>query len=225
MYTKSVTILFSDSISFAIITLTQKTMKLKQHCLARYLVGFVVLYFNPLWSQDILWEKSYGGKQADYLFDVIPTPDYGFILGGASLSKKSGAKTAINRGDMDYWVWKMDEKGNQDWQKGMGGSGQDMLACVLLTNDGGYILAGSSESDKSLDKKEDSRGSSDFWIIKLNAKGGEEWQKTIGGSGQDELTSIVRTRDGGYVLAGSSNSFQPFWKRREKINRFSPEVV
>jgi hypothetical protein len=181
-------------------------MKLKHQFLPRYLGCLLLLIINPLWSQDIHWEKSYGGKQADYLFDVIPTPDYGFILGGCSLSKKSGAKTAINRGDMDYWVWKMDEKGNQDWQKGMGGSGQDMLACVLLTNDGGYILAGSSESDKSLDKKEDSRGLSDFWIIKLNAKGGEEWQKTIGGSGQDELTSIVRTRDGGFVLAGSSNS-------------------
>ncbi len=181
-------------------------MKLKHYFLARYLVCLLILFTIPLNAQDILWEKSYGGKQADYLFDVIPTPDYGFILGGCSLSKKSGAKTAINRGDMDYWVWKMDEKGNQDWQKGMGGSGQDMLACVLLTNDGGYILAGSSESNKSLDKKEDARGSSDFWIIKLNAKGGEEWQKTIGGSSQDELTSIVRARDGGYVLAGSSNS-------------------
>jgi hypothetical protein len=181
-------------------------MKLKHYFLARYLVCLLILFTIPLNAQDILWEKSYGGKQADYLFDVIPTPDYGFILGGCSLSKKSGAKTAINRGDMDYWVWKMDEKGNQDWQKGMGGSGQDLLTCILLTNDGGYILAGSSESNKSLDKKEDARGSSDFWIIKLNAKGGEEWQKTIGGSGQDELTSIVRTRDGGFVLAGSSNS-------------------
>ncbi len=92
-------------------------MKLKHYSLARYLVCLVILCNNQLNAQDILWEKSYGGKQADYLFDVIPTPDYGFILGGCSLSKKSGAKTAINRGDMDYWVWKMDEKGNQDWQK------------------------------------------------------------------------------------------------------------
>jgi len=46
-----------------------------------------------MFSQDILWEKSYGGKQADYLFDVISTPDYGFILAGSSLSKKTGNKT------------------------------------------------------------------------------------------------------------------------------------
>jgi hypothetical protein len=160
----------------------------------------------PLFAQDILWEKSYGGKQADYLFDVVPTPDYGFILAGSSLSKKSGSKTENNRGDMDYWVWKMDEKGNQDWQKTFGGKGQDKLNCVLLTNDGGYLLAGTSDSSEGLDKKAKGRGETDFWLIKLNAKGGEEWQKTIGGSGQDELNSIVRTRDGGFVLAGSSSS-------------------
>ncbi|UPT71582.1 MAG: T9SS type A sorting domain-containing protein [Flavobacterium sp. JAD_PAG50586_2] len=167
---------------------------------------FITCTISLVHSQDILWEKSYGGKHGDYLFDAIPTPDYGFILAGSSLSKKSGNKTEDNRGDLDYWVWKMDEKGELDWQKSFGGTGQDMLFTVLLTNDGGYFLAGSSESDEGLDKKEKSRGDSDFWIIKLNAKGGEEWQKTIGGRGQDELSCIVKTKDGGFVLGGSSSS-------------------
>lgn len=166
----------------------------------------VFLSSSMLFAQDILWEKSYGGKHADFLFDVIPTPDYGFILAGSSLSKKTGNKTEDNRGDLDYWVWKMDEKGELDWQKSMGGSGQDMLQHVLLTNDGGFLLAGYSESVQGLDKKDASRGESDFWIIKLNAKGGEEWQKTYGGLGQDELKAIVRTKDGGFVLGGSSSS-------------------
>lgn len=171
-------------------------------------------------AQDILWEKSYGGKHADFLFDVIPTPDYGFILAGSSLSKKTGNKTQDNQGDLDYWVWKMDEKGELDWQKSIGGSGQDKLRCVLLTNEGGFLLAGSSSPNllttpdeippdgKYLDgdKKEKGRGEADFWIIKLNAKGIEEWQKTIGGSGQDEVSCIVRTRDGGFVIGGSSSS-------------------
>jgi hypothetical protein len=170
--------------------------------------AFCLLFFcfQPVAAQDILWEKSYGGRHAEYLFDVIPTPDYGFILAGSSLSKKTGTKNEGNRGDLDYWVWKMDEKGEPDWQKSFGGLGQDMLQCVLLTNDGGFLLAGSSESGEGLDKKDKGRGDSDFWIIKLNAKGGEEWQKTIGGLGQDELNAIVRTKDGGFVLAGSSAS-------------------
>jgi len=157
-------------------------------------------------AQDILWEKSYGGKHADYLFDVIPTPDYGFLLAGSSLSKKTGNKTEDNRGDLDYWIWKMDEKGNLDWQKSLGGTGQDKLSSVVLTNEGGFLLAGSSESGAGLDKKENSKGESDFWILKLNAKGGEEWQKTIGGTGQEELSAVLRCKDGGFVLAGSSSS-------------------
>jgi hypothetical protein len=100
----------------------------------------------------------------------------------------------------------MDEKGDLDWQKSLGGSGQDLLKAVVLTNEGGFLLAGFSNSNEGLDKKENSRGQSDFWIIKLNAKGGEEWQKTIGGSGQDDLTAVVRTRDGGFVVGGSSAS-------------------
>jgi hypothetical protein len=180
----------------------------KTSCLPLFLSCFLITICSiaPLHSQDILWEKSYGGKHAEYLFDVIPTPDYGFILAGSSLSKKTGNKTEDNRGDLDYWVWKMDEKGELDWQKSFGGTGQDVLRNVLLTNDGGFLLAGSSDSEEGFDKKKKCRGNSDFWIIKLNAKGGEEWQKTIGGIGQDELNCIVKTKDGGFVLGGSSSS-------------------
>jgi hypothetical protein len=189
-------------------------------------IVFLLSYsFNNIYSQDILWEKSYGGKHADFLFDVIPTPDYGFILAGSSLSKKTGNKTEDNRGDLDYWVWKMDEKGELDWQKSMGGSGQDMLQHVLLTNDGGFLLAGYSESVQGLDKKDASRGESDFWIIKLNAKGGEEWQKTYGGLGQDELKAIVRTKDGGFVLGGSSSSERSIEKVSENYGGMDYWVI
>jgi len=178
------------------------------HSFFRQLIAYGFLLYPCFCAraQDILWEKSYGGKHADYLFDVVPTPDYGFLLAGSSLSQKTGVKTEANRGDLDYWVWKMDEHGELDWQKAFGGEKQDFLRCVLLTNDGGFLLAGSSASGKGIDKKEQCRGNSDFWIIKLNAGGTEEWQKTIGGSGQDELNNVIATRDGGFILAGSSSS-------------------
>ena len=157
-------------------------------------------------SQDILWEKSYGGKHAEYLFDVISTPDYGFILAGSSASGKNGNKTELSQGNLDYWVWKMDEKGELDWQKSFGGSGDDFLQSIKLTNDGGFILAGTSNSSKGNQKNDDSRGQEDLWILKLDAKGGEMWQKTIGGNGQEKLNSIIQTTDGGYLIAGSSSS-------------------
>lgn len=182
---------------------------MKKHYFFANSILLVVFYFAlipKVISQDILWEKSFGGKHADYLFDVVPTADYGFILAGSSVSNKTGNKDQNSRGDMDYWVWKMNEKGEFEWQKSMGGNAQDKLRVVVLTNEGGFLLAGSSESEKGLDKKDKNKGGSDFWIIKLDAKGGELWQKTIGGSGQDELTCALRTRDGGFIIGGTSDS-------------------
>ena len=168
-----------------------------------YLLLFATLFMQ---GQDILWEKSYGGKNADYLFDAQPTADNGFILAGSSLSGKTGTKTAGNNGDLDYWVWKMDASGQLDWQKSLGGSGFDLLQSIKGTQDGGFILAGTSSSNKGMDKQSDSKGLSDFWVVKLDAKGQEQWQQTIGGSGQEDLLTVLPTRDGGYLLGGSSSS-------------------
>ncbi|MXN91130.1 T9SS type A sorting domain-containing protein [Flavobacterium sp. Sd200] len=167
-------------------------------------VAFLCL--TVAYSQDILWERSYGGKQAEYLLDAQPTADYGFILAGSSLSGKNGNKTDDNAGDLDYWIWKMDEKGDFEWQKSLGGSGPDLLYSIRNTRDGGFILAGTSESPADLQKKDSCRGREDFWIVKLNAKGGEEWQKTLGGGGQDIVKSIAPTADGGYIIGGTSSS-------------------
>lgn len=169
---------------------------------------FYFILFVPLLMQcqNILWEKSYGGKYADYLFDVQPTADYGFILAGSSLSDKSGTKSENNQGDLDYWVWKMDETGKPDWQKSLGGSGFDLLKSIRGTKDGGFILGGTSNSEAGFHKKDSCKGNTDFWVFKLNAKGEEQWQRTIGGTGQDELLSVFQTTDGGYILGGSSSS-------------------
>lgn len=71
------------------------------------------------------------------LLDLQPTSDYGFILAGSSLSQRTGNKTEGNKGDLDYWIWKMDEKGTMEWQKSFGGSGSDFLQSFRLTPDGG----------------------------------------------------------------------------------------
>lgn len=166
----------------------------------------LLCFISNMRSQDVLWEKSYGGKHAEYLMDAVPTADFGFILAGSSLSSKSGNKTSLNEGDLDYWVWKIDEKGDPEWQKSFGGAGTDFLQSIRLTADGGFILAGNSDSPKGKQKKADSHGGNDFWVIKLDAGGGEQWQQTIGGGGDDKLQSVMPTKDGGYILGGSSDS-------------------
>jgi len=173
-----------------------------------YLLFFIPLSFFT-YSQDILWEKSYGGIHADYLFDAQPTADYGFILAGSSLSNKTGNKTDDNHGDLDYWIWKMNEKGDLEWQKSIGGNGFDLLQSVKNTKDGGFILAGTSSSESGFQKGEACKGITDFWVIKLDAAGTEQWQRTIGGSGSDELLCAFQTKDGGYILGGSSGSNPP----------------
>ena len=178
-------------------------MKPRLHQFLLLLLAFVVL---PSYAQEVLWEKSYGGLHADYLTDMQPTADYGFLIAGSSLSNKSGNKSDDNKGNLDYWIWKMDENGDLDWQKSFGGAGSDLLQSVALTRDGGFILAGVSASALEQDKKEDNQGGDDIWILKLNAQGNEEWQKTIGGTGQEKVQAIVATPDGGYIIGGSSSS-------------------
>jgi len=172
---------------------------------ASFLTATAVLSCSACFSQDILWAKSYGGKHADYLFDAIATPDYGFILAGSSLSKKTGNKTAEAQGGLDYWVWKMDAHGELEWQQGFG-AGTDLLQAVRLSKDGGFLFAGTSDSQAGLQKKDSCRGNDDFWVVKLDGGGGEQWQRTIGGSGQEQLVVAFPTSDGGWILGGSSSS-------------------
>lgn len=170
-----------------------------------FLFAFTLLV-QIVYAQDILWEKSYGGRFGDYLNDVQPTADYGFILAGSSLSTKSGNKEQEGNGDLDYLLWKLDEAGGTDWQKSFGGSGSDMLKVVLNTADGGFILGGDSNSALGFDKKEANRGGNDYWVIKLDAKGNPMWQRVFGGKGNEELTALIATKDGGYLIGGSSSS-------------------
>ena len=185
-----------------------------------FLFTAIVLTVTSFQAQDILWERSYGGKHAEYLYDAIPTADYGFILAGSSISNKNGNKSEANKGDLDYWIWKMDEKGTPEWQKSFGGTGVDILYSVKNTNDGGFILAGTSSSNKSEDKKDNSKGQEDFWIIKLDAKGKELWQRTIGGVSQEKLSSITPTKDGGYIIGGSSSSNKTLANNKGNVYEF-----
>jgi len=164
------------------------------------------LFSILLTAQEIEWQQVLGGVHSEYLYDVKATPDYGFLLIGSSFSEDSGNKAGKGQGDLDYFLWKMDESGKMEWQKTFGGSGSDYLYSASLTQEGGYILGGSSDSPKSGDKQEDGFGNMDFWILKLDPTGEEEWEITLGGIGNDQLQSIQQTPDGGFIIGGSSDS-------------------
>lgn len=90
------------------------------------------------------------------------------------------------------------------WQKTLGGTEFDKCNSIQPTNDGGYIMAGytySTDGDVT-----GNHGGCDYWVVKLNATGDIIWQKTLGGTYFDVAYSIQLTNDGGYIVAGSTNS-------------------
>ncbi|WP_291052950.1 MULTISPECIES: T9SS type A sorting domain-containing protein [unclassified Empedobacter] len=157
-------------------------------------------------QQDVLWEKSIGGEQAEYLYNAISTPDYGFLILGSSASDATGDIQKKNQGSLDYFIWKMDENGKQEWQNSFGGNGSDFLYTAKPTADGGYILAGASTSSKSGDKTSNNQGAEDIWVIKIDAQGKLQWQNSFGGNGNDIPVDVIRTNDGGYLIASNSNT-------------------
>ena len=157
-------------------------------------------------NRNIQWQKTIGGSGDDVLNSIIQTADGNFLLGGYSDSNVSGEKSEDSRGGKDYWIVNVDGNGGIVWQKTYGGSNDDLLTSMLQTSDGGFIIGGTSSSDISGDKTEDSKGQEDYWILKLDPNGNIEWQKTYGGNRSDDLASIVKTDDGGYFVAGRSRS-------------------
>ncbi len=138
---------------------------------------------------------------------VQQTSDGGYIMCGRSESNKSGEKTENSKGLDDYWVVKTDANGSKQWDKTIGTSTEDIyISSIQQTSDGGYILGSASYSDKSGDKTENSRGGEDYWIIKTDANGNKQWDKTIGGEDNDRCYSVKEISCNHYFAFGSSDS-------------------
>jgi len=143
------------------------------------------------------WNKTYGGTGWEYAYDLVQTSDGGYALAGYTQSYGAGGG--------DAWLVKTDANGNMEWNKTYGGTSSDYAKALVQTIDGGYALAGSTESFGA--------GAADYWLVKSDAEGNVQWNKTYGGTGDDKAEALVQTSDGGYALAGGSGSFgtADFW--------------
>ncbi len=150
----------------------------------------------------ITWQKSLGGSSDDIATSITQTADGGYIVAGYSSS--NNGDVSGNHGGSDYWIVKLDSTGTITWQKSLGGSANDKANSIAQTSDGGYIVGGYSDSTNG--DVTGHHGNGDYWIVKLDSTGTISWQKSLGGSGEDEATSIVQTSDGGYIVAGTSSS-------------------
>lgn len=150
----------------------------------------------------IQWQKSIGGSSDDNAMSIQTTSDGGYIVAGNSQS--TNGDVTVNHGSTDYWVVKLDATGSIQWQKSFGGTGTDIANAIQTTTDGGYVVAGYSNSNDG--NITGSHGNYDYWVVKLDPLGDIQWQKSMGGSGDDRATSILQTTDGGYAVAGYSES-------------------
>jgi hypothetical protein len=129
---------------------------------------------------------------------IRQTSDGGYIVSGNTYS--NDGDVSGNHGNSDYWVVKLDSTGNIQWQKCLGGSLNDNGTSIEQTADGGYIVAGiTSSNDGDITGF---HGIQDYWVVKLDVTGIIQWQKCLGGTNQDQATSIWQTSDGGFTVAG-----------------------
>ena len=138
-------------------------------------------------------DKHFGGSEADKGLSLVQSSDGGYVIAGSHLN------TSYN---FDMWLVKTDASGNMSWDKKFGNSGgadsgKEICYDIIKTNDG-YVLAGITSSKGS--------GKDDFWLVKTDTNGNKQWDKTFGGANNDQARSVIQTSDGGYVLAGYTES-------------------
>jgi hypothetical protein len=140
---------------------------------------------------NLQWTKTIGGKKEDIGFSLVQTSDGGYAIAGFTQS--------FGAGKWDVYVVKLDANGNLQWTKTIGGPKDDQGFSLIQTSDGGYAVAGFTKSFGA--------GEADVYVVKLDANGNLQWTKTIGGEYFDGGSSLIQTTDGGYAIAGATQSF------------------
>ncbi len=160
---------------------------------------------------NILWEKSFGFSGHDHSYDVTQTSDGGLFFAGFLDVTSSGGEGNTGKGSYltrhgvgEFWGTKLDIDGNLVWRRYFGGTNNDRSFGVLEANDGGLLMAGASESNDF--DVSNSKGSYDFWVVKVSSTGTLLWESSFGGTGIDKSYDIVKTNDNAYVITGNTFS-------------------
>lgn len=137
---------------------------------------------------ELMWAKRFGGKEWDLGKKVIALADGGFAIAGHTHSQGAGQG--------DAFLMRFNADGDTIWTRTYGGPMPDGAESLTASADGGFVLAGFTESLGS--------GMKDAWLLRLDGDGNEIWSKTFGGEEDDIAYGVVATSDGGFALCGST---------------------
>lgn len=154
-------------------------------------------------SARIVWEHAYGGSGDDVGADIRQLGDGSIIVCGSTSSNDSNA--IGNHGGTDFWLLRLSNTGTPIWQKQYGGTKDDRASGMAVTNDGGFILAGTTISTNG-DIVDKPHGMVDGWVIKTDSSGNLQWSKVVGGTKDDRLYSCIQDPDGSVYVGGFSSS-------------------
>ncbi|MET3036330.1 T9SS C-terminal target domain-containing protein, partial [Chryseobacterium sp. NRRL B-14859] len=192
-----------------------------------YLSTFTLCTLFNVSAQEVVWQKDLKSSTQDFLSQVTTTIDQQYLITGSSIqvgSQKQSASSQKQNNGYDFHLVKLNQQGEQVWEKYFSGQNHDYLSATVTTQDGGFLLAGTSYSGKGLDKKEDSKGGSDIWLIRINEFGDELWQKTLGSSSDEEAKAVIQTTDLGFFVAGNiQNSTKGYGSKDVWITRLDKD--
>ena len=161
-------------------------------------------------AQEVVWQRDIPSSTQEFLSQISTTIDQQYLISGSSIQPTKAEEGKIqkqNRG-YDLRLMKLNQQGETVWEKYFSGNNHDFAASTVSTQDGGFAVLATSSSSKGFDKKDDSKGGSDFWLIRINEFGDELWQKTIGSAADEEAKAVIQTTDLGFFVAGSFGSAQ-----------------
>ncbi|MBN8567927.1 MAG: T9SS type A sorting domain-containing protein [Flavobacteriales bacterium] len=154
------------------------------------LIYIISISWNISFSQN-QFQFTIGGTNDELTRSIIKANDNEYVFAGETKSFGAGLS--------DMYIVKFTSSGSLSWMFAVGGTGNDVSMSVIQTSDGGFALAGYTNSFGA--------GDYDFYIVKLNSSGSIQWSKTIGGTGTEYAYSIKQTNDGGFIAAGFTYTY------------------
>ena len=153
------------------------------------ILGMFTLLLVSLSNAQQRWERNYGGADGDLGYSVQQTSDGGYVVAGYTVSFGDS---------IQVYLIKTNATGDTLWTRTYGGTSDDYGYSVQQTMDTGYVIAGKTNSFGNFYQ---------VYLIKTNSFGDTLWTRTYGGAGYDDGRSVQQTSDGGYIVAGWTNSF------------------